>query len=1053
MSSKTNHSKLAKKPELYYTNEDVAILYDIVLHAEELLGSLPESERIPTNALFQAYYAILPTIGVNADHDNRYARVIFKVGGRRGGGSLYHKFEHVLSEMGIEIQFDQIEEEGRHTLHGLSEDSTFDMLPKTDLNLVDRPDGRRPKRRNSETSIWTVGSGKDDGILRRPRSNSLQSLPRPGFIDNNSLESIWPPTTFPATTLPDHPKPYGRDYNAHRIGSWLTTGVDTNGLSAASQRTNSGQSSQERIISHRNTGSEDDTGSIPVDTDEQHPLAPIVHNVDHPQETHAFPIPVAASRIHSGAVIENRRAFFLHNRNRSLLLDKLACWRQKATQVLAGNSNLEALARSRDRDVLLKQGLETWVTALREGHRVLETEHFFFHLERRAKRARDIFLLAKSFTHWATTASDEIQRTSVARRHILRTRFFKAWREITAVNELKVRRHIQKKFFNSWRRRQEVISSISGHSIALFHGNVVTRTFWFWFWSFCERRAPMWWAKRAKLRQMVSWTTKLKTIRQMNTVGQYHHQEKSKRLIWGIWAKRTRDFTNMNEASLIMQKRSSCVNALKYLRSANTLLPSSRHIKSKVKYGLLVKFFNIWRLRTTQERQARDLDRHKIKREAWTAWNDKIRCQCLQLRIGDRNLLQALYKWVLAERLILARRLSNQKMIRATFERMLQTSTKSIGTVSAGILTALQFREQNDQRSILRRWSSNLKVHRSLQQLAIQRNTYPIQTAMLKTWSRNLNDLRQLQTWAIDANFYFAATKALKIWRDATEASRREKRRVAYASVRRQNKLKLASRVLNTWRCRSKSVTNMENLASEFHGSRINNHLVNTLARWRARKLEVSRLESIRLPTILRVRFIQWKSSSKEYYHLDVVASGFNEDRRYMASMKKWGRLALQFRAHQHLVSELHDKHARRAVRKMVLHWRQQLFDYDGPGSASLPGTKAVTNRNSKRFDLSERSEAYSDTGEDVGPGYLTQRSGGFLNSAPGRGYLKTPSKRTFMSRTANQPSTTPIAPLSTPYERQLRAELSGRLFQSYSRISNDNPPNINEGFEDLTDR
>lgn len=926
------------------------------------------------------------------------------------------------------------------------------MLPKSDFSLVDRPDGRRPKRRNSDTSIWTIGSEKDDGILRRPRSNSLQSMPRPGFIENNPLKSIWPPRTYPAATLPDPHKPFGRDDNAHRIGSWLTTEVDTNGLSAVSQRTNSDKNPQERIILYRNTRSEDDTGSIPFDTDEQ-PLAPIDHHVDHPQKTRVFPLPVATSRIHTGAIIDNRRAFFFHNRNRSSLLDILACWRQKAAQVLAGNRNLEALARSRDRDVLLKQGFETWVTALREGRRVLETEHFFLHLERRAKRARDIFLLAKGFTHWATTASDEIQRTSVARRHILRTRFFKAWREITAVNELKVRRHIQKKFFNSWRRRQEVISSISDYSIAVFHGNVVTRVFWLWFWSFCERRAPTWWADRAKRRQMVSWTTKLKTIREMSTVGQYYRQEKLKKLIWGIWARKTRGFTDMNDASLLMQKRSSCVNALRYLHSANTLLPSSRHIKSKVEYGLFVRFFNLWHLRTAQERQARDLDRHKMKREAWTAWNDKIRCQSLQLRIGDRNLLQALYKWVLAERLILARRLSDQKIIRATFERMLLTSTKTIDTVSAGTLTAAQFREQNDKRSSLRRWSSKLKVHTNLRQLAVQRNTYPIKTAMLKAWSQNINDLRQLQAWAIDANFYFAATKALKIWRDATEASRREKRRSAYASVRRQNKLKLASRVLYTWRCRSKSMTNMENLAAEFQGSRINNHLVDTLARWRARKLEVSRLESIRLPTILRVRFIQWKSYSKEYYHLDVVASGFKEDHLYMACMKKWGRLALQFRAHQHLVSELHDKHARRAVRKMVLHWRQQLFDYEGSEYASLPGTKVVTNRNSNKFDFSDRSEPYSDTGDDVGPGYLTHRNGGFLNLAPGRGYLKTPSKRTFMGRTTYQPSTTPIAPLSTPYERQLRAELSGRLFQSYSRISNDNPPNINEGFEDLTDK
>ena len=49
---------LAGNAEPFYTNEDVAILHDIVVHAQELLPSLPERERLPTNALFHAYYEI-----------------------------------------------------------------------------------------------------------------------------------------------------------------------------------------------------------------------------------------------------------------------------------------------------------------------------------------------------------------------------------------------------------------------------------------------------------------------------------------------------------------------------------------------------------------------------------------------------------------------------------------------------------------------------------------------------------------------------------------------------------------------------------------------------------------------------------------------------------------------------------------------------------------------------------------------------------------------------------------------------------------------------------
>ena len=99
----------AGRVDPFYTNEDVAVLHDIVLLAQELLPSLPERERLPTNALFNTYYDILPRLGINADHDSRYARILFKIGGLRGEGTLYDKFEEVLSRMGIEIEFDERE--------------------------------------------------------------------------------------------------------------------------------------------------------------------------------------------------------------------------------------------------------------------------------------------------------------------------------------------------------------------------------------------------------------------------------------------------------------------------------------------------------------------------------------------------------------------------------------------------------------------------------------------------------------------------------------------------------------------------------------------------------------------------------------------------------------------------------------------------------------------------------------------------------------------------------------------------------------------------------
>jgi hypothetical protein len=128
---------IAGNTEPFYTNEDVAVLHDIVVLAQELLPALPERERLPTNALFNAYYDILPRVGVNADYDSRYARILFKIGGLRGDGTLYEKFEEILSRMGIEIEFDQEETGDVHSQNEHSQTSV-DTGTTKDATLIVR---------------------------------------------------------------------------------------------------------------------------------------------------------------------------------------------------------------------------------------------------------------------------------------------------------------------------------------------------------------------------------------------------------------------------------------------------------------------------------------------------------------------------------------------------------------------------------------------------------------------------------------------------------------------------------------------------------------------------------------------------------------------------------------------------------------------------------------------------------------------------------------------------------------------------------------------------
>ena len=161
----------ARNIDPFYTNDDVVVLHDIVVLAQELLPNLPERERLPTNALFSAYYDILPTIGINADHDSRYARVLFKIGGLRGQGTLYEKFEEILSRMGIEIEFDEGEQDS-YSQDGISQ-TGLENAEVGDIPLDENIPPRGRRRRNSESSAWDLR----DVIPQKPRErrNSYSS--------------------------------------------------------------------------------------------------------------------------------------------------------------------------------------------------------------------------------------------------------------------------------------------------------------------------------------------------------------------------------------------------------------------------------------------------------------------------------------------------------------------------------------------------------------------------------------------------------------------------------------------------------------------------------------------------------------------------------------------------------------------------------------------------------------------------------------------------------------------------------------------------------------
>ncbi|KAI1213698.1 uncharacterized protein F4807DRAFT_196690 [Annulohypoxylon truncatum] len=95
-----------------YSDKDIQILYQVVTRAEEILNDYTPTSRLPTHALYNAYDEVLPQYGINPDDDRLISELVFKVGGVRNTDSLREKFKTVMSRLGITVQWDDLPTHG-----------------------------------------------------------------------------------------------------------------------------------------------------------------------------------------------------------------------------------------------------------------------------------------------------------------------------------------------------------------------------------------------------------------------------------------------------------------------------------------------------------------------------------------------------------------------------------------------------------------------------------------------------------------------------------------------------------------------------------------------------------------------------------------------------------------------------------------------------------------------------------------------------------------------------------------------------------------------------
>ncbi|KAL8784258.1 MAG: hypothetical protein Q9213_004080 [Squamulea squamosa] len=1006
------------------SDEDVGILYQIITGAEQDSNVGGQ----PFRAIFTSYDTVLAQHGLNPDHDQIYLRFLLRLGGnRQAGGTLYDSFEALLAELGIKIEVNTDQNEIQDVTRSVNATARNSPEPRarSEAGSDSGPFSRRASLQPSANE-----RGEADTITRL-RSSSRASISE--FRANQVTETRLRPSTRASTrpterierrSVSRHPAPQaarGR-LTAREFASNLQH-VQRRHVSASATRT-----SNRRDRNHPQRHSRVQSNQLPLVQQAEglsssnydfHDFTQVLEQHENRHD------PQGRSPIRAYQA-DDRELFyrptetqllsdaddFQHFRTRALARNAMRRWHNIALESQKQHQQMSNAALDHDLGILLRQSFDHWRAVLQLRRQAIATERFFVQLEQRAHKARDLYLLTKAFTHWQQITSDRINHAVEARRHVLSIKYFNAWLELTVVNHRKVQLHGERKFYNVWTQRRLTLLKMADQASSARHRDLIKTAYWKWFWAFCERRAPQWRERRLQCTVFEHWSFLVHRVlhRQYEVVVQ--RDESVKKAWFSKWLQQARSVLfNARKADRFHQQTMKTRSIVAYRRTTK-LTPLARQVSNMADWRIAGATFALLVNRLRTVKQAEKVNQLRVSRNSWTAWNDRLRWQTLEARIDDRVIVQALYKWVLAERCVLLQRLCEQRSMHLFLRRLVDQYRTRIYTQQATLDDFEEKRRTRMSKLIINHWHQSVQDFDRKAHLALDFEAPRITRVargVMFAWTERRDHIRELDKWAVDARYYFCAVRFLRRWRAATAEAKRRKYRDAYAHIRRRIKMGLASNCLDIWRERIQDINRMQEDARSNDQRLLLQYGTNLFYYWRYRHdFLMDRQDRTLLEFDQQLALDQldcWKAK----YRTQVLLQESGRvllGKRLSTIASSWLHelqlRVIELKGRESNVELFRRRSEKRHVRSCLSQWREAL---------ARQQDQQATMKREERMD----PDGGLDPGEWI-PGSMARASG-----TPLAAYLSTPSRRAARAKEFLDTSTTPAGTPSLA--AQLRAQ------------------------------
>lgn len=961
------------------------------------------------------------------------------------GLTLFDKFENALRQMGIVIELgedeptdlNQTRENEKTTVDGThSQTAELDYFPAANGTPI------TPRRRASFNTTLDIGEDTTQrSFIQRPSSRSSMSrlqTGKPEFLKPNLSPDLKAQSQTPRS--PDRTQLIAQFLEAgrrliSRFDHVQKNNVDkeegplTNGVLARSAVDLDRSRRMRTAKQPRRSPSTSSSGSLESSESQSHESQAAEHDGFEKDEAP----PELLYRPQLSDLLRDASTFNMY-RQRAICRRILTQWLKGAFHTRQVRETRENIAITRDRSTLLRQAFEPWRAIIQQKRHTARTERFFKHLEARANRARDLYLMTKAFTHWAQLTSEEVARTSAARRHVLSVKYFNAWREITAVNELKAQRFVLQRPFNKWRKKFADIKAAEAQAVTIHNDSLRNTSYWQWFWCFCDHRAPEWYDHRLKRRSLLYWLRSFRTNRERDHEIAARRRQSALGSVFQKWSRKSRGITSAQQEAESFERHHAERKCFDEWMVQSRLAPAASHTSAMVNRRVLRNALSRWISKARMVDQADEINRHRSLSNSWTSWNDTLRCLALKARIDERLKMEALYKWILIERFQLMRRIREQRIKRETFTRFV-TNTRDTFTQ---LLFHAEIHEDHHSEDLVRskfaRWRERLMLQREREYAAFEFYAPRLAQESLMAWKSKHQQIVKMEDWAQDAQFYFLMKKSLKHWHKATLESAKRRRQEAYAKIRRKRKINMVSSAFARWQSKTRKVVTMEGQATDVDRDKLLRVASELFGQWHEKTLKRAQdCQEADWHYFREIAFDQLIQLSETYViRREMEDQADQADRSHVlrkagASLRKLSLRIFQLRNTIETADAMRERTLRKHCRNFFRLWeentRLKLEARDSPGPAvtsahysnfgDVDGDTALfdpwyQNPSETPFKLSDFTTVSQEPTTTAASPLATPS------------YMSSPSKRAARARALAQISTTPATPLHTPFARRL---------------------------------